>query len=106
MATVLEQANAPLAAEEAEGDVHALETGRRLTLAVLGYYLAVVAVITLVPFRFVVPEQLAWKPVIDGTDFLGNVLLFLPFGVLYRLSRRASGGSESAHALVVGLFAS
>jgi glycopeptide antibiotics resistance protein/uncharacterized membrane protein YozB (DUF420 family) len=106
MATVLEQVNAPAAAEQAEGDVHALETGRRLTLAVLGYYLAVVAVITLVPFRFVVPEQLAWKPVIDGTDFLGNVLLFLPFGFLYRLSRRASGGSESARALVVGLLAS
>ena len=35
-------------------------TGPRLTRALLGYYLAVIAVITLLPFRFVVPGQLGF----------------------------------------------
>ena len=60
---------------------------RRLTRAVLGYYLGVIGVVTLVPFQFVVPQQLAWVRVVNVPDFLANILMFVPFGFLYRLSR-------------------
>jgi hypothetical protein len=56
--------------------------GRRLTRALLGYYLGVIAVVTLVPFQFVVPERLAWVTVVDVPDFLANILMFVPFGFL------------------------
>jgi glycopeptide antibiotics resistance protein len=79
--------------------------GRRLTRALLGYYLGVIAVVTLVPFQFVVPECLGWVAVVNVPDFLANILMFVPFGFLYRLSRPA-GRAEVWRALAVGLLAS
>jgi glycopeptide antibiotics resistance protein len=83
----------------------AARSGIRLARAVLGYYLAVVAVIVLVPFEFVTPDRLAWVWVMDVQDLVANVLLFIPFGFLYRLAnRRAAAGVLGA--LAVGALAS
>jgi glycopeptide antibiotics resistance protein len=87
------------------GDVTAARTGTRLARAVLGYYLAVVAVIVLTPFEFVRPDRLGWDWLFDGGDFVANVLLFVPFGFLYRLAHRR-GMSGVIGACVAGAAAS
>lgn len=80
-------------------------TGPRLTRALLGYYLAVIAVITLLPFRFVVPGQLGFVRILDASDFAANILLFLPFGFLYALSMQ-DVRSAALRALAIGALAS
>jgi VanZ family protein len=81
-------------------------TGPRLTRALLGYYLAVIAVITLLPFRFVVPGQLGFVRIIDASDFAANILLFLPFGFLYALSLDDEAPAAALRALALGTLAS
>jgi glycopeptide antibiotics resistance protein len=88
----------------------ATRSGTRLARAVLGYYLAVVAVIVLVPFEFVTPDRLEWVWVIDMQDFFANILLFVPFGFLYRLANRhlataGATGVPAEGALAVGALA-
>jgi glycopeptide antibiotics resistance protein len=78
---------------------------RRLTRAVLGYYLGVIGVVTLVPFHFIVPERLTWFTVVNVQDFLANILMFVPFGFLYRLSR-PTGRREVLRTLALGILAS
>ncbi|MGH7503676.1 MAG: VanZ family protein [Longimicrobiales bacterium] len=97
------------------------DTGTRLTIAMLGYYLAVIAVITLVPFRFEMPD--GFRPTMRWTllDASANVLLFLPLGFLQRLAgsgqadpgqvlRVTRGGSRvdpaALQVLAIGLLAS
>lgn len=84
----------------------ASETGRRLSLAMLGYYLAVIGVITLVPFRFVVPET--YLVLLRGTvlDTAANVLLFVPLGFLYRLARPHVQDRIALRVLLLGAAAS
>lgn len=68
----------------------------------LGYYLAVIGVITLVPFRFVVPET--YLLLLRGTvlDTAANVLLFVPLGFLYRLARRPVQDRFALRLLLLG----
>lgn len=80
-------------------------TGPRLTRALLGYYLAVIAIITLLPFRFVIPGRLGFVAIVDASDFVANILLFLPFGFLYALSL-PDGWSATTRALLLGTAAS
>jgi len=81
-------------------------TGARLAFAVLGYLVAVIAVITLLPFRFAVPDR--FGIVMHGTlfDVAANVLLFLPPGFLYRLARPSTRDRAGLHVLVLGVAAS
>lgn len=69
--------------------MHPDRTGTRLSLALLGYFVVVTLVITLVPFRFEMPDRL--HVMLSGTvlDTSANVLLFLPLGFLFRLARPA-----------------
>lgn len=78
-------------------------TGTRLTRAVLGYYLAVIGVITLVPFQFVLPER--FHLMLNGTslDFSANVLFFVPLGFLYRLSEPPARRRLRVLALGIGV---
>jgi glycopeptide antibiotics resistance protein len=88
-----------------DGTAATARSGIRLARAVLGYYLAVVAVIVLVPFEFATPGRLEWVWVVDVQDFVANILLFIPFGFLYRLAnRRVAAGVLGA--LAVGALAS
>lgn len=59
---------------------------RRLPIALLAYMLGVIAVITLLPFRFQTPtlRRFLWSG--DLVDIVTNVCLFLPLGFLYRLT--------------------
>jgi len=64
-----------------------LDTGARLGFALLAYMLAVTLIITLLPFRFEWPSE--WRLLVSGEplDTIANVLLFVPLGFLFRLSR-------------------
>jgi glycopeptide antibiotics resistance protein len=57
------------------------------TSALFIYMTAVVVLITLLPFRFRIPArfQITWST--DVPDLMTNVILFLPIGFLFRLSR-------------------
>ena len=64
-------------------DSQSTRTGARLTLALLGYFVLVTAVITLSPFDFSLRRfrvSLALVP----TDIVANIALFLPLGFLGR----------------------
>ena len=69
----------------------ALPAGRalstRLSLALLAYMVGVVAVITLLPFRFQSPTlaRFLWSGGL--VDIVTNVCLFLPLGFLYQLTQ-------------------
>jgi glycopeptide antibiotics resistance protein len=78
------------------------ETGIRLSRAVLIYYFAVIAVITLVPFHFDVAHRL--RVMLSGTplDFGANILLFIPLGYLARLARPAGNDTFAVRALLIG----
>ena len=76
-------------------------TGARLTLALLGYFVLVTAVITLSPFDFSVRRfrvSLAFVP----ADIVANIALFLPLGFL---GRGLTGGSARGGRRVVWVAA-
>ncbi|MGZ8377490.1 MAG: VanZ family protein [Gemmatirosa sp.] len=64
-------------------------TGARLGVAVLGFVAAIVGAITLQPFRFAWPRQLAIMGWDTPFDAIANVALFVPLGFLYALTRAA-----------------
>ena len=68
----------------------AARTGTRLTLALLGYFVLVTAVITLSPFDFSV-RRLRVSTAIVPSDVVANIALFVPLGFLGRGLTRASG---------------
>ncbi|HEV8394067.1 MAG TPA: VanZ family protein [Vicinamibacterales bacterium] len=61
----------------------ASRTGTRLTLALLGYFVLVTAVITLSPFDFSM-RRLRMSLAIVPADIVANIALFLPLGFLGR----------------------
>jgi len=66
-------------------------TGRQLAASFLGYIIVVILLLTWNPFTFSVPEQFKLSLWIGPRDALRNVLLFLPIGFLYRLTRGSRG---------------
>jgi glycopeptide antibiotics resistance protein len=95
---------APTVANRVEAKA-AAHTGPRLARAVLAYYVAVVAVIVLMPFHFAAPERFEWVWIFDTQDFVANVVMFVPFGFLFRFARRG-GSSGVAGAFLAGAAAS
>jgi VanZ family protein len=59
-------------------------------LALVGYLLAVIVVITLAPFRFAGPGDVRLSWLVGPADVAANVLVFLPLGFLGRLSAGSS----------------
>jgi glycopeptide antibiotics resistance protein len=80
-------------------------TGVRLARALLFYLLAITLVITLLPFRFAWPEQARIALIAPPADLISNVLMFVPLGFLYRLSRSTDRVSPG-RVLLLGLLAS
>ncbi len=78
-------------------------TGARLARGFLYYLLAVVGLVTLAPFAFHVPQHpsLLWQ--VPVADFLANILLFVPLGFLYRLTRPVDRDRGALGVLGVGL---
>ncbi|MEO8634848.1 MAG: VanZ family protein [Gemmatimonadales bacterium] len=78
-------------------------TGARLAGGFLTYLIAVVCLVTLAPFAFRLPAHLSlyWQASI--ADFVANILMFVPLGFLYRLTRRPGRDPLAARALGLGL---
>lgn len=81
-------------------------TRARLSRALFLYSVGVVLVITLAPFRFAVPREVTVFHVGSWPDFAANVLLFLPLGFLYPLTRAEGGRWLPARAALFGALLS
>lgn len=81
-------------------------TGTRLGVALLAYLLGVTLIITLLPFQFGWPSRVRVMFTGDIVDVIGNVLLFLPLGFLYRLSRHTAHRHSVLRVLGIGVLAS
>ena len=77
-------------------------TGRRLGHAVLAYLAVIVAVVTLSPFRFVLPAVNSLTTGWLAFDAVMNVVMFVPLGFIYRLSRPRATGTVWVGALLLG----
>jgi VanZ family protein len=77
-----------------------------LGYALLIYMCIVVVLITLVPFEFRMPEHfhLTWST--NFTDFFTNILLFVPVGFLFNLTRRENTDLFCLQALAFGVLLS
>lgn len=73
-------------------------TGAKLGTAALGFVVAVVAAITLQPFRPVWPTDVQVMLWHNWFDALANVALFVPLGFLYALRRSARPSDDAAPA--------
>ena len=77
-------------------------TALRLGRAMLGYLVLVTSIITLAPFRF------QWAPAHGLTDIWGwsdlvmNVLMFVPFGFVYQLTRPRGAAPDWPQVAVLG----
>ncbi len=81
------------------------DTGARLATALLAYMAIVTAVVTLLPFEFAVPTEP--RVMLSGgvVDVLANVVMFVPLGFLYAVSR-AGRPMPASRIFMVGLVAS
>lgn len=77
-------------------------TAERLGLATLGYVAATTLVITLAPFRFSTKTMHGLSTEWTVFDLVMNVVMFVPLGFLYRVTRPRSTGSAWWMAVVVG----
>lgn len=78
----------------------------KLSLILLLYSLGLVLVITLAPFRFALPEEPSIRLSGGWTDLIANVLLFVPLGFLYPLTRDGERETSPARAFLLGLLLS
>src|SRR5687767_188046 len=69
------------------------DTGARLGTALLVYMLGVTLIITLLPFHFTWPQRWHVSVGDDPYDGVLNVLLFVPFGFVYRMVMPRGRGS-------------
>lgn len=53
-------------------------------LALLIYMVAIILLITLIPFQFYVPEHITFRWRLAPEDFIRNIILFIPLGFLFR----------------------
>jgi glycopeptide antibiotics resistance protein len=87
-------------------NVPASPTRARLSLVLLLYFLGVIGVITLAPFRFSIPRDVQVMTTGDSFDIVANILLFLPLGFLYPLTRPGDDEPSVARVLILGLLLS
>jgi VanZ family protein len=66
-------------------------TETRLSNALLGYFILVIALLTLNPFYLAMPGKIRFAFSSDLTNLISNILLFLPIGFFYHLSTRKRG---------------
>jgi glycopeptide antibiotics resistance protein len=77
-----------------------------LSYALLIYIVIVVILITLIPFDFRIPEKIHIFWSTNFLDFITNIMLFLPVGFLFSLSRRKNKDLFCIDGLVFGIFLS
>ncbi len=81
-------------------------TRARLNRLLFVYFLGVVAVLTLTPFHFVMPTAVDVAFTGDWFDIAANVLMFVPLGFLYPLTRATGEDPSPASAFAWGLLLS
>lgn len=75
----------------------------RLSLVLLFYFLGIIGVITLAPFRFVEPAHVQILVAGGGFDIVANILLFLPLGFLFPLTRAGNAEVSPLRVFLLGL---
>jgi len=74
--------------------------------ALLLYIVTVVVLITLIPFEFHIPDKIQFFWWADAEDFFANIILFLPVGFFFKLSRGTNQDRFCLHALIFGALLS
>ncbi len=64
-------------------------TAARLGRATLAYLAVMMGIITLAPFQFAARPVHGLSPIWDWSDIVMNIVMFLPFGFVYQLTRPA-----------------
>ena len=82
------------------------DTRARLSLVLLLYFLGIIATITLAPFRFAKPVHVQVLYLGEWFDVVANVLLFLPLGFLYPLTRENAPETSPLRVLALGALLS
>lgn len=77
-----------------------------LGTALLIYMVLIVFLITLFPFDFRIPAKIHIKILTNPADFMANIVLFIPIGFLFKLSRRAGRDVLCLKALFWGFLLS
>ena len=77
-----------------------------LGTALLVYMVFMVFLITLFPFDFRIPEEIQIKILTNLADFIANIVLFVPIGFLFKLSRRPGKDVLGLNPLFFGILLS
>ena len=77
-------------------------TGVRLSRAILAYVTAITAIITLAPFRFASAPLHGVTSIWTVSDIVMNVVMFMPLGFLYQLTRPRGQASPLWQVLILG----
>lgn len=79
-------------------DQTALQLGR----ALLGYLALMVSIITLAPFDFQPIPAHGWTTIWNRSDIVMNVLMFVPFGFVYQLTRPRGAPPDWPRVMLLG----
>ncbi len=74
--------------------------------ALLVYMVFMVFLMTLFPFDFRIPTRIQIKILTDLADFMANIVLFIPIGFLFKLSRRPDKDALCLNVLFLGILLS
>jgi glycopeptide antibiotics resistance protein len=77
-------------------------TALRLGRAVLGYLALVISIITLAPFRFQWTPAHSFSNFWNWSDVMMNVLMFVPFGFVYQLTRPRGAPPDWPRVVILG----
>ena len=77
-------------------------TALRLGRAVLGYLALVTSIITMAPFRFQWTPAHGLTSIWNWSDLVMNVLLFVPFGFVYQLTRPRGAPPDWPRVVILG----
>lgn len=77
-------------------------TALRLGRAVLGYLTLMMGIITLAPFRFQLTPAHGLTQIWNWSDLIMNVLMFVPFGFVYQLTRPRGAAPNWPRVIVLG----
>ena len=77
-------------------------TAERLGRAILGYLIAITGIITLAPFRFASSPVHGLTDIWDWKDAVMNVVMFVPLGFVYQLTRPVGAPLNARRVLLLG----
>lgn len=84
----------------------AQSTGAHLGRALLAYVAVITAIITLAPFRFAAVPQHGVTDLWTPFDIVMNIVMFVPLGFLYQLTRKDGAVAPLWQALLLGALVS